>query len=487
MIPVDSLIAVDKKSPIPLYQQVVNAITANIRSGHLRKGLKMPGTRILATSLNIHRKTLQIALDELLAQGWLVIIPRKGTFVTNNLPELKPVKFTSTTVNLYTYPFKSNFSLGKRFATEFPPTNFQSTGNLMIHDGFPDIRLAPMKDLMRELRSIERRGEFKKYYQYGNAQGVPYLRETLATFLNDTRGLRITPENILITNGAQMGIFISTHLLLQPGDQVIIGEPGYVTAALTFQRAGAILNRVPVDDYGINVDAIEKLCKRKKIRFVYLIPHHHHPTTVTLSLERRIRLLNLATRYKFAIIEDDYDYDFHYNSSPILPMASLDQHGNVIYVGTLSKTLVPAVRIGFLVAPKDFIAEATAVRRSIDFQGDSLLEVAIAELYRSGIIASHIRKTIKIYRERRDHFCGLLTEKLGSRVSFSVPEGGMAVWTKFIGVDLKQLSQRVAKHNVTMSDGALYNTYKHNASRLGFSSLNHKEQVRVVDILDKCM
>jgi GntR family transcriptional regulator / MocR family aminotransferase len=167
---------------------------------------------------------------------------------------------------------------------------------------------------------------------------------------------------------------------------VIIGEPGYVTAALTFQRAGAILNRVPVDDYGINVEAIEKLCKRKKIRFVYLIPHHHHPTTVTLSLERRIRLLNLASQYKFAIIEDDYD--FHYNSSPILPMTSLDQRGNVIYVGTLSKTLVPAVRIGFLVAPKDFIAEATAVSRSIDFQGDSLLEIAIAELYRSGFIAS---------------------------------------------------------------------------------------------------
>ena len=126
--------------------------------------------------------------------------------------------------------------------------------------------------------------------------------------------------------------------------------------------------------------------------------------------------MNLAMRHKFAILEDDYDFDFHYDSSPILPMASLDQLGNVIYVGTLSKTIAPSVRIGFLAAPKDFIAQATNLRQSIDFCGDSTLQVAIAEMYRSGVMASHLRKTVKVYRDRRDHFCSLLTEVLKKRV-----------------------------------------------------------------------
>lgn len=486
MIPLDALIELDRNSNVPIYQQVVNAIIRHILSGRLRRGLKLPGSRLLASSLKIHRKTLQTALDELLAQGWMEIVPRKGTFVTTNIPELKPVKISKELSN--GYPLKTNFKLGSPFLETFPPLDFQHTRNLLVFDGFPDIRLAPMKDLMRELRSIEKRGEFKKYYRYGNSQGANYLRETLAVFLNDTRGLSITPENILITNGAQMGLYISSNLLIRPGDHVIVGDPGYVTATMTFQRAGAVIYRVPVDDYGIDADAIEKLCKRKRIRFAYLIPHHHHPTTVTLSLERRIRLMELASKYRFAILEDDYDYDFHYTGSPILPMASLDQVGNVIYIGTLSKTLVPAVRIGFIVAPKDFIVQATAIRRSIDLQGDSLLEVSIAELYRSGTIASHLRKTVNIYRERRDHFCDMLCKELKDKVSFSIPDGGMSVWVKFHQCDLARIAPRAFKLGLTMSDGVIYHTLaQRNASRLGFSSLNFQEQERAISILKRCI
>ncbi|HXR81941.1 MAG TPA: PLP-dependent aminotransferase family protein, partial [Saprospiraceae bacterium] len=197
--------------------------------------------------------------------------------------------------------------------------------------------------------------------------------------------------------------------------------------------------------------------------------------------------LELAAKYKFAIIEDDYDYDFHYTSNPVLPMASLDHQGNVIYIGTLSKTLAPAIRAGFIVAPEDFINAAAYRRRWIDRQGDNLMEVALAELYRNGTMSSHIRKVLKIYRERRDHFCALLQDKLGNRITFKVPDGGMSVWTTFIHGDLKQVAARADKKGLTMSDGRFYNLFKnYNATRLGFASLNLKEQEKAIEILSKC-
>jgi GntR family transcriptional regulator/MocR family aminotransferase len=197
-----------------------------------------------------------------------------------------------------------------------------------------------------------------------------------------------------------------------------------------------------------------------------------------------MRLLELAAKYKFAIIEDDYDYDFHYASNPVLPMASLDHHGNVIYVGTLTKTLAPAIRVGFMVAPENLINAAAYRRRWIDRQGNTLMEVALAQLYRNGTMARHIRKVVKIYHERRDHFCETLKDKLGDRISFKVPDGGMSVWTTFKDADVKQVSINAAKKGLIISDGRVYNLYKnYHATRLGFASLNLKEQEKALDIL----
>ncbi len=487
MIAIKELITIDKTSDTAIYLQVSNAIIHNIRRGSLRRGLKLPGSRELAGILQVHRKTMLAAYGELLAQGWIEMIPRKGTFVVKDLPEIKPTRIKNVEP-LAKYPVKTIFSIDEKRFAPFGPSNFPPPGKLVINDGFPDVRLAPSEFYIRELRSVAKQGAFKKYNMYGSAKGALYLRETLSSFLSDTRGLPISAENILITKGAQMGIYLAAHLLIKPGDNVIVGEPSYFAANITFQQAGAILNRVPVDEYGIDVDKIEAICKKKKIRLLYVIPHHHHPTTVTLIPERRIRLLELAANYKFAIIEDDYDYDFHYTSNPVLPMASLDNHGNVIYIGTLSKTLVPATRVGFMVAPENFINTVSHLRRTIDWQGDSMMEVAIAGLYRNGTIERHIKKVVKLYHERRDHFCALLKEKMGSHISFKIPDGGMSVWTKFNKVDLKLVAERAAKKGLLMSDGRIYNTNaEYNASRLGFASLNLKEQDKAIEILSTCM
>ncbi|GAC1397159.1 MAG: PLP-dependent aminotransferase family protein [Sediminibacterium sp.] len=487
MLSFKDLITIDKKADTAVYLQISNSIIHHIRRGRLRKGLKLPGSRELAAFLHIHRKTMLSAYDELLAQGWIEMIPRKGTFVVQDLPDIKPKKLIGEET-ADRYPAKTAFSIYLDRIVSFPMSAYPDPTKLLIDDGVPDIRLAPTEIFLRELRSLSRQSSFKKYYKYGNPQGPAYLREILASFLTDTRGLPVSSENIMITKGAQMGIYLASSLLIRPGDHVIAGEPGYFGANLTFLQMGAIINRVPVDEEGIDADAIELLCKTKRIRLLYVIPHHHYPTTVTLTPERRIRLLELAARYKFAIIEDDYDYDFHYTSNPVLPMASLDQHGNVIYIGTLSKTLVPAIRIGFMVAPENLIAPVSHLRRAIDWQGDSMTEVAIAELYRNGTIGRHIKKVVKIYRERRDHFCSLLKDKLGDQVSFKIPDGGMSVWTRFPHIELKKISEQAARKGLVINDGSIYNTTVNlNASRLGFASLDLKEQDKAITLLAKCV
>jgi GntR family transcriptional regulator/MocR family aminotransferase len=481
-------INIDHDSDTPVYLQVANAFIHNIMNGRLRKGLKLSGSRIIAGELEINRMTIVAAFDELAAQGWIQMIPRKGTFISNELPALNPSKITGST-EVFCVPDKPIYPVNINRVIPYPSAGFPDMSRLIINDGFPDTRLAPTDMLMRNMRRLTVLKPYRRYLMYGGPEGTEIFRRTMAEVLRDTRGIPVNKENILITRGSQMAIFIATSLLVKPGEDIIVGEPGYFGGNRTFEQLGAVLNRVNVDENGIDVDQVEAICKVKKIRMIYVIPHHHHPTTVTLTPDRRIRLLALAARYKFAILEDDYDYDFHYASKPMMPMASLDRQGSVIYIGTLTKTLAPAFRVGFMAASADFIKLAANFRRYIDHQGDSFLENAIASLYKDGTISRHIKKTVRLYKERRDHFCELLETELGPNVSFQVPDGGMSVWLTFKNHNLPQLSVEALMKGLVFSTGVEYNTFttKYNAARFGFASLNNNEQIAAIAIIKKCM
>lgn len=485
------LIKIDRKAVVPIYIQIANAIIINIRNGRLRTGLKLPGSRRAAHLIEVNRMTMVTVYDELHAQGWIEKRSRQGTYISNELPVLHPKPLKAEKERIFTMPMKAAYQTDNANNSIFHPPTTLTMPKLIINDGFPDPRMAPMEELTRCMRGLSGINAYKGYWLYGSEQGNHLLRETLTPYLNDTRGLPIDPKHLLITRGATMGIYLAANVLTEVGDDIIVGNPSYIGANELFELLRLKINTVPVDDYGMDIDTIERICKRKKIKFVYSIPHHHHPTTVTLIPERRIRLLDLALKYGFAIIEDDYDYDFHYTSKPLMPMASLDQHGSVIYIGTLTKTLAPAIRIGFMVASEEFIRHAYYIRKHIDFQGDTLLEMAIAELYREGFITRHIKKSVKLYKERRDHFCELLKSQLGDKVTFKIPDGGMSVWTQFNGVDLKKLSEKAGKKGLGISDGTKYNSpdksQNHNAIRMGFAGLNKAEQEEAMAILKSCI
>ncbi len=481
------LINLDSNRGVPLYQQIAAGIIANIRQGHLRKGFNLPSSRELAGMLGINRLTVVAAYEELESQGWVQTQPRKGIYIKVELPSLSPIALDDSSV--FHIPESPHYRIDEKRIPVSRPLDFQTPGKLIFNDGFPDVRLAPVDELIATMRSISKISHGKKYLMYGGAQGTPPLRDALTSFLSDTRGLPISNENILVTRGAQMGIYLASAILLKPNDEVIVGAPGYAMAERALQIQGANINRVPVDEFGLETTEVEKVCQRKKIRLLYVIPHHHNPTTATLSPERRMHLLDLARKFRFAIVEDDYDYDFHYASRPIMPMASHDRFGNVVYIGTLTKTLAPAIRFGFMVGPSKLIEKATTLRRIVDTQGDSLMENAIAELYKNGSIARHIKKSVKTYKERRDIFCELLRTEIGSSIAFKVPDGGMSVWINFLKNDTKKISTKAFEKGLVIRDGTIYDqkNIKYNSVRCGFASLNQRELEKAVSILKASM
>ena len=480
MFPYKTSFHLDRKTNQALYLQLANQFIQLIKDKTLAPKTKLPGSRTLAEFLQVHRKTVVACYDELLLQGWVESIPKKGTFVHSNLPILQKTDFIKSSIE------KEKITTGFPFYRNdvFPEKIGSVKENIIyINDGTSDGRLIPTDEIARTYRRIASKKNIYKQLGYGSTYGNEKLREVLVSYLNSTRGLQISKENILITRGSQMGIWLSSQLLLKSKDIIVVGETNYSAADYNFLDQKATLKRVPVDENGLITNEIEKLCTQQKIKAVYVTSHHHHPTTVTLSAERRIHLLNLAKQYNFAIIEDDYDYDFNYNHAPILPLASHDTNGNVIYIGSICKTVAPVFRIGYLIASKEFVEEASKLRGFVDRQGDALLELTFADFIKSGDLDRHIRKVMRIYKERRDLFCKLLKEELNEFFQFEIPKGGMAVWVildeKY---SWKQVANKAKKHQLEIGNWQRYDlaNKKHNAIRIGFASYNEEEIYKLI-------
>jgi GntR family transcriptional regulator/MocR family aminotransferase len=466
-----------------LYLQLADALLALIRKGAIAAGQQLPPSRALAEALQLHRITVTRAYQELQAQGWLESHVGRGTFVPLHMPEQQPRRLAA--------PPKSSgretagFSVPERAYFDISATVIDT--RLHLDDGYPDPELAPIRELYRAYRSqLQRSKLYQKFGSYGLPVGTDYYRTEIARYLQETRAVRASPANILSIRGMVMGLNLVCNGLIEKGDVVAAGVPGWNRAERNFIHAGAKLEGIPVDAYGLDTDALKKLCRRKRVRMIYVTPHHHYPTTVPLRLDRRLALLQLAREYGFIIFEDDYDYDFHYGLRPLLPLASADEEGMVIYCGSFSKTFSPTFRMGYLVAAQNVVAHLGRVRVLLDRQGDHILDNAMAQLLHEGTIQRNLRKTLAVYRERRDLFCGLLRSELGDAVDFEVPEGGLTVWTRFAQhIDLEQLAKAARRRELHISDGQahVYPGFDAHAIRLGFASSTAPELEESVAIL----
>lgn len=478
MIELGSLIRVRKPGDLPVYIQIVEQIGTLIRQGVLCPGVQIQPSRELARSLKLHRNTVVAAYEELEAQGWIVVEPRKGCFVSQQMPGTVPAPLASQALAQEAgYSAMAGYTIDYEMLEELRVKYPSGAFKYVFNEGFPDVRLTPLNELLREYRVIGNRKFARNYLSYTAKEGSPRLRHEVVRMLRQTRGLNIGIENVFISKGAQMGMYLAASLLLKPGDSVIVGDPGFFVVTQMFIRLGVNVCRVPVDGEGIDVDAVEAICRNTPVRLIYVIPHHHHPTTVTLSAGRRLRLLELAKQYRIAVMEDDFDFDIHYESHPTLPMASRDAHGSIIYVGTLTKILAPAIRLGFIVAPANLIALLGQHRYLVDLQGDNLLEEAAAELLRTGAVERHLNKIRSLYKERRDLLCAMLAEGLPDIASFMVPTGGMCLWVRFAGVDTADIALEAQRRGLFIRDGKRHNPpgVELNAMCIGFASLSLEE------------
>ncbi|MEP6574509.1 MAG: PLP-dependent aminotransferase family protein [Gemmatimonadota bacterium] len=464
------------ESGLPLFLQIARAIVGDIRRGRLRPGEALPGSRTLARMVGVHRNTVLASYSELVAEGWVRTEIGGGTFVSSELP----IRAATAATTLRTPPRAlAATTPGFDLAAPIPYDRLPNypPGMLLLAKGWPDVRLLPTVELARAYRrALVRDGH--RLLTYGDSRGYPRLRAALAAMLSTARGISTSADGIMVTRGSQMALDLVARALVSPGDLVVCESLGHPAAWSAFRLAGARLAAIPVDTGGMSIDALAELAGRERIRAVLVTPHHQFPTTTVMPAARRHRLLELARHHRFAIIEDDYDHEFHYDGRPVLPIASGDSAGLVVYVGTLSKILAPGLRAGFAVAPPPVIDRMTSLRVAADLQGDLATEAAITGLFETGELGRHVRRMRGIYLARRDALVEQLRRHLGGAIECEVPSGGMALWARVsAGIEVDQWAGAGLTAGVAFRSGRLYDfaDQPQPFTRLGFTYHNEEE------------
>ncbi len=467
----------------PLFVRLVDGVVEDVRTGRLARGARLPGSRSLARVLGVNRGTVVQALDELVAQGLLVSRPASGTFVADGLPTTRPSASSSRrTLPSALPPLPSLFTDFRRFEPA-------SRSTFALSAGSPDARLFPVEALARAWRGVARR-QGRALFAYGHPAGVPALRQALARSVADRRAIAATADDVLVTRGAQMALTLCARALLRPGDVVAVEALGYRPAWDALKLSGASLASVPVDEDGLDVGALERLCQRTRVRAVYVTPHHQFPTTATLSAPRRAQLLSLSRRAGFVLLEDDFDHEHHYDGRPVLPLASAPGAGHVVYVGTLSKVLAPGLRLGFVVGPPELLERLVTLRALLDRQGDHPMEAAVAEFMEDGELDRHLRRTRLALRARRDALLAALTRYLPNAVSAQRPRGGIALWAQVApDVPLVRWRERCAAEGVLLTPGShfTFDRSEPRCLRLVFAQYDEGELERAVQRMARAL
>lgn len=452
-------IRIDHKSQNAVYLQIADAIISYIQSGRLNSGDALPGSRNLAEMLHVNRNTIVEALNVLLIEEWIVAKERKGIFVAQTLPVFGKPRKTEIAV-------PDTLTAKKHFRITFD-------------DGYPDSKIAPVTELARSYRQIFNRNARWQLMGYGNEFGNADFIEAIVQMLNQQRGMQVSKDAVCVTRGSQMAMYLAAQCMCSKGDFVMVENPGYQPAWKAFETAGATLLPVRVDKDGLLIsDIVEHLKAHRRIKAIYTTPHHQYPTTVTLSLQRRLELIRLSNEFGFTIVEDDYDNEFHFGYRPVLPVSSFSELRNYVYIGTMSKVVAPALRIGYMASnDPELIRKVGELRKIIDVQGDGIMEQAVLQLINDGTIKRHIKKATNYYRNKRDYTVSLLNACLKDKADYAVPEGGLAIWIQpRQKPDWSQISEKMASNGIKILPPEHYsNDSSINGIRLGYGSLSETD------------
>lgn len=366
-----------------IYRQIREAVL----DGRLRDGDVLPPTRELARQLAVSRTTVTAAYERLTAEGFLAGRVGAGTYVRAGAAP-RPAEPEGLADGVQPRPEWTDVPA--------PPKAFTSPPEFDFRAGAPDVRLFPF-ETWRRLTTQALRSSRADLMTYGEPQGDPRLRTELARHLAVSRNVRVRPEHLVITSGAQQTIDLAARVLLRPGDLAAVEDPGYPPPRLLLGTLGVRVAPVPVDDEGIVVDAIPP-----GTRLVHVTPSHQYPLGVAMSPSRRRALLDWAEDNGAVVVEDDYDTEFRYSGRPLEPLHSLDSHGRVVYVGSFSKVLSPALRLGFLAAPPALAEAIVKAKYLADWHSPGVEQAVVAAFIAEGGFARHVRRMRGIYRARHD-------------------------------------------------------------------------------------
>jgi GntR family transcriptional regulator / MocR family aminotransferase len=443
-------VTVDRRARAPIYRQLYDGLRAAIVEGRLRPGQRIPSTRSLALELDISRITVVNAYEQLRTEGYLEAAVGAGTRVAQAIfdQSLSPPKVARLQESLIESrglaPRLVSHRAEELLKVGTPPPWLPRQGafrmSLPALDQFP-------RDIWGKLVSRHSRSMSASIMAYGDAMGYLPLREAIADYLGTVRAVRCEPSQIAITTGSQQGLQLCAQAIFDHGEEICVEEPGYPGARLAFTAAGGRVIPVAVDEEGLSVEMLTRVAPRA--RAVYITPSHQYPLGMVMSAARRMRLLQWAAKSGGWIIEDDYDSEYRFASYPIGALQGLDADSRVLYVGTLSKVMFPALRLGYVVIPPDLAAAFTAVLDAAGLFASPLFQTVLTDFIREGHLARHIRRMRMLYMERRQTLVDALGAQLGKALEIQGADAGMHVVGLLpSGVDDVAVSRRAADQGI---------------------------------------
>jgi GntR family transcriptional regulator / MocR family aminotransferase len=420
-------VELDPARDLPLFRQLYGGIRDAVLGGRLPAGTRLPPSRGLATELGVSRNTVTLAYDQLVAEGYLRGRPRSGMQVATTLPPqagpkpvrsprarvLEPPRISARGLTIASAPMPGLARAGT------PPAPFRP--------GVPALDLFPLRLWSR---LVHRRLRRPPPLGYGEPAGYAPLRAAIAEYVSAARGARCVADQVIVVNGSQQGVDLAARVLLDAGDEAWMEDPGYPGARAALLAAGATLVPVPVDDEGLRV--AEGMKAAPRARLAYVSPSHQFPLGATMSASRRLELLRWAAQAGAWILEDDYDSEFRYSTRPLASLQGMDQDGRVVYIGTFSKTLLPALRLGYLVVPPGIAHTFRAVRAACDRHSPVLDQAVLADFMTEGHFARHVRRMRNLYAERQGVLVDAIQRSLGGRLEARATGAGMHLvgWLK---------------------------------------------------------
>jgi GntR family transcriptional regulator/MocR family aminotransferase len=466
-------IPLDRQSEIPLYQQIGAYLRRAILSGSLIADTRLPACRQLARDLGINRTTVENAYAELEADGLVFSRMGSGTYVLphNPLPEI-PKSGPDTPWPLWQQSVHARNIESKGGRVDEMLVTAGHPHPISFASGISDSRQFPVEEFRKVFQAVMRRDKIAAL-DYGERNGYAPLREGVAHILA-SQGLQAHPENILITAGSQQAIFLASQVLLKPDDIILVENPTYSIAIDLFRFLGFQIVGIPMDGQGMQVDKLEKLLQQYHPNLIYTIPNFHNPTGTCLSSARRRQLIVLADKYNVPILEDDFVGDLRYEGRVQPSLKALDPGGQVIYVSTFSKMLMPGLRVGFIVADGPVYSSLVNFKRLSDLATSSLVQRALNAYVTVGRYQAYLHRSCQIFRKRRDAMLKAIEHHLPPGVSYDTPKGGLFLWLRLPDtISANELLPLACKEGVSFAPGNFFFTDGVNGGewmRLNFAS-----------------